>query len=147
MKTSDSGIDMIKSFEGLRLTAYKDSAGVWTIGYGHTKGARRGQRITAQQAEDFLREDLEVAERAVSGLGVRLNQARFDALVSFTFNLGGGWTRRSGLLTKINDKDWPRVPMEMTKWVHAGGRPLLGLARRRVAEAEMFVSAAVQSYR
>lgn len=140
MKTSQAGLNLIKRFEGCKLTAYQDSAGVWTIGFGHTQGVRRGQKINEQEALAFLKADLAEAEKTVSGLKIRLSQPQFDALVSFTFNLGPGWTRRSGLLTKLKARDWPRVPMELTKWVHAGGRPLLGLARRRAAEAELFVS-------
>ena len=139
MRTSSKGLGLIKHYEGLRLRSYRDSAGVWTIGYGHTKGVRPNQRITQQEADKFLKEDLADAEMAVSRIGQRFTQSQFDALVSFTFNLGPGWTRRSGLLNKVRAKDWARVPMEMTKWVHAGGKPLLGLARRRTAEAELFV--------
>ena len=140
MKTSKTGRTLIKSFEGLRLRSYRDSAAVWTIGYGHTKNVRPNQRITQEEAEELLKADLADAEKAVSALRLRLSQSQFDALVSFTFNLGPGWTRRSGLLNKVRAKDWARVPMEMTKWVHAGGKPLLGLARRRVAEVQLFIS-------
>ena len=139
MRTSDAGIALIKRYEGLRLEAYLDSAGVPTIGYGRTRGVKMGDTCTEEQAEAWLREDLEEAESHVSRVGA-LNQHQFDALVSFTYNLGPGWIGDSGLIRKIDSQDWPRVPMEITRWVHAGGKPLLGLARRRVAEAELFVS-------
>lgn len=139
MRTSDAGIALIKHYEGLELKAYQDSAGVWTIGHGHTKDVRRGQEISEDKALEFLRADLAEAESHVSRLRA-LNQNQFDALVSFTFNLGPGWIGDSGLIRAIEEQKWAYVPREMTRWVHAGGKPLLGLARRRVAEAALFVS-------
>lgn len=139
MRTSDAGIALIKHYEGCELRAYQDSAGVWTIGFGHTKGVREGDVCTEAAAEAWLREDLEDAESAVSRLGA-LNQNQFDALVSFTFNLGPGWIGDSGLIRAIEKQKWAYVPREMTRWIFAGGKPLLGLARRRVAEAALFVS-------
>lgn len=103
MQTSDKGIALIKGFEGLRLKAYKCSAGVWTIGYGHTKGVKEGQTITEAEAETLLREDLRTFEVGVSSLvTVFLHQCQFDALVSFAFNLGVGAIKGSTLLKKIN---------------------------------------------
>ena len=139
MKTGKAGIALIQRFEGLELEAYQDSAGVWTIGWGHTKDVRRGQVINEDKALELLRVDLAEAESAVSRLRA-LNQNQFDALVSFTFNLGSGWMGDSGLIRAIDEQKWAYVPREITRWVHAGGKPLLGLARRRVAEAELFVS-------
>src|SRR3546814_12847795 len=91
MQTSQRGIDLIKRFEGLRLTAYPDPAtggDPWTIGFGHTKGVKPGMVITAEKAESFLREDLREFEEAVERLvTVHLCQHQFDALIAFTFNV------------------------------------------------------------
>lgn len=140
MKTSQRGIDLIKEFEGKTLKAYRDVVGVLTIAFGHTKGVTEGMRITEQQAEDFLREDLEETEQAVNKLIKRkLTQYQFDAIVSFTFNLGVGNLLKSTLLKKvrINPND-PTIAIEFGKWIHAGGKPLEGLRRRRKAEAELY---------
>lgn len=140
MKISQRGIDLIKSFEGLSLKAYSDVVGVLTTGYGHTKDVVAGTRITEQQAEDFLREDLEESEQYVSKYVKRkLTQNQFDALVSFVFNCGVGNFLKSTLLkkVKINPND-PTIAMEFSKWIHAGGKPLEGLRRRRKAEAELY---------
>ena len=89
MKTGQAGIDLIKKFEGCRLTAYKCPAGVWTIGYGHTAGVKQGQKITAAQAEIYLKADLEKYEKKVDKYGsYNWNQNEFDALVSFAYNVG-----------------------------------------------------------
>jgi len=123
----------------LRLTAYQDSVGIWTIGYGHTKGVRPGQRITKAQAVAFLRQDVAWAEKAVNrAVKVNLSQSQFDALVSWTFNLGSGNLGRSTMLKRVNARNWRRVPCEMIRWNRAGGRVLRGLVRRRRAEAELF---------
>lgn len=140
MRTSQRGLDLIKGYEKLRLTAYKDSAGVWTIGYGHTRTAAPGMQITEDQADALLREDLRDAEDAVNALvTTRLNQGQFDALVSWTFNLGQGALAQSSMLDDVNAARHAYVPREMTRWVHAGGRPLKGLARRRVDEAKLYL--------
>ena len=141
MKTSATGLRLIKTIEGLRLRAYRDAKGVWTIGYGHTKGVRRGMTCTRRQAAQWLREDVASAEAAVTRLVTRrLRQCQFDALVSFVFNIGAGAFRRSTLRRVVNAGDHAYVPRELTRWVHAGGRPLLGLARRRVVEADLYLS-------
>lgn len=140
MQISQRGLDLIKRYEGYRAMAYKDSAGVWTIGYGHTRTAEPGMQITEDQAESLLRDDLTTAEAAVSDLvTARLNQNQFDALVSFAFNLGRGALSTSTLLKDVNGARHEYAPRELTRWVHAGGRPLLGLARRRVAEAQLYL--------
>lgn len=140
MTTSRLGLRLIKDFEGLRLAAYKCPAGVWTIGFGHTKGVKQGQVITEAQADDYLVEDIGPIERQLNNLGVNFRQEQFDALVSWIFNLGGGNFNNSTLKKKIladsKDED---ITAEFIKWVNAGGKPLVGLKRRRVAEANMFV--------
>ena len=139
MSLSQSGLNLIKSHEGLRTTAYKDPVGVWTIGYGHTGTAKPGQKITEAQAEQLLRQDVGWAEAAVrKNVKVPLTQGQFDALVSFTFNLGAGALSRSTLLKKLNAGDYAGAQAEFGKFVHAGGRVLPGLVRRRNEEAQMF---------
>lgn len=140
MNTSQDGIDLIKKFEGCKLKAYQDSVGVWTIGYGSTLGIKEGMRITQEQADDYLRQDLEDSESAVKRLiAVPLTQNEFDALVSFTFNLGAGNLSRSTLRNKLNGHDKAGAADEFPKWVNAGGKPLKGLVRRRNAERAMFL--------
>ena len=141
MKTSDKGIDFIKRHEALRLNAYLDAAGVWTIGYGHTGGVNSGDVISEKQAEEFLRADLATAERALNSTRLQLNQNQFDALVSFVFNLGAGNFARSTLLRKIksNPND-PTIRKEFERWVYAGGKVLNGLVRRRREEADLYFS-------
>ena len=109
------------------------------IGYGHTKGVKRGDEISVAQADNFLRQDVKVAERAVNrAVNVSINQDQFDALVSWTFNLGSGNLNRSTMLKRLNEKKFDEVPCEMIRWVYAGGKKLNGLVKRRYAEAELF---------
>ncbi len=141
MQISDSGIMLIKNFEGLRLTAYQCSAHVWTIGYGHTAGVKPGDTITEGQAEQFLRDDLDQFEAAVYRLvNVTLSQHQFDALVSFTFNLGEGNLKNSTLLKKLNAGDYSGAAEEFPRWNRADGRVVEGLTRRRLAERDMFLA-------
>lgn len=138
---SKQGLELIKHFEGLRLAAYKCSAGVWTIGYGHTGGVNPGDIIDEITAESLLRKDVAVSESAVSRLvSVPLNQHQFDALVSFVFNLGAGNFRTSTLLKKLNAGDYSGAADEFSRWINAGGKPLPGLARRREAERLLFLT-------
>ena len=136
---SKKGIELIKKYEGLRLTAYKCPAGVWTIGYGHTKGVKEGQKITNSQAEELLKEDLRVFENGVNKWNLQINQYQFDALVSFAFNLGLANLGKSTLLKKVqaNPQD-KTIKDEFLKWVNAGGSKIEGLVRRRNEEAEMY---------
>lgn len=144
MKTSDKGVALIKAHEGLRLTAYADPVGVWTIGYGHTTAAgppkvERGMKITDAGADAILRQDLAKFEGYVSSaVKVPLNQNEFDALVSFTFNLGPGNLRSSTLLKKLNAGDRAGAADEFLKWTKAGGKTLPGLVKRREAERALF---------
>lgn len=141
MQISQKGIDLIKHFEGVRLNAYQDSVGVWTIGYGHTKGVHAGMKITETEAENFLKQDLATFEAGVSNLvKVSVNQDQYDALVSFAFNLGLGTLTGSTLLHKLNAKDYHGAAEEFGKWVHAGHQVLPGLVSRRKAEEELFLA-------
>lgn len=139
--TSQTGINLIKSFESLRLEAYKDSVGVWTIGYGHTSGVYEGMKITEAQAEAYLRADLSTAENAVNTkVTYSIVQHQFDALVSFTFNVGTGNFGGSTLLKKLNAGDVSGAADQFDVWIYAGGKVLNGLVNRRAAEKELFLN-------
>lgn len=134
MKTSDRGIALIKSFEGCRLTAYLCPNGVWTIGYGHTAGVSNGQVITQEQAESFLKSDLDKYEKYVIATGLKLNQNQFDALVSFTYNCGAG-----NLKKLIANRTLSEIAEAMLLYNKSNGKALAGLTRRRHAERELFL--------
>lgn len=138
--TSRPGIDLIKRFEGCRLQAYLCPAGVWTIGFGHTgTDVHEGKRITMEEAERLLRDDLAHFERRVQQLVTApLTQGQFDALVSFAFNVGLGAFERSTLLKKLNAEDYRGAAAQFSVWTKAGGRDLPGLIRRRREEKAMF---------
>ena len=147
---SDDGIELIKRFEGLHkvqpdglISSYRCAAGVWTIGWGSTKGIRSGMKITVEEAEEKLRDDLKTAESAVKQhVSVPLSQGQYDALVSFIFNLGSGNFRSSSLLKRLNRGLYDDVPEQLLRWNKArvGGKltVLRGLTRRRAAEAAIF---------
>lgn len=139
MQTSNIGIDFIKKHEGFRADAYKCPADVWTIGYGHTLDVKPTDKITQAQGEHFLRQDVEFAEREINKHNLQLNQHQFDALVSFTFNVGIGNFRRSTLLkkAKVNPND-PTIRDEFHRWKFASGKPLAGLVKRRKLEADLY---------
>jgi lysozyme len=140
MKISQKGIDLIKKFEGCKLYAYRDSVGVATIGYGHTKGVKMGMGITQQQAETFLKEDIVPVERVLNGMGINYTQGQFDALTSWIFNLGQGNFKSSTMYKYIVAKKSDiEITDQMVKWHKAGGKPLLGLKKRRCDEANMFL--------
>lgn len=140
MTTSNQGKNLIKEAEGLRLDAYRCPAGIPTIGWGHTKGVKLGQHITVQQAEDMLVEDIAPIERLLNGLKINFRQEQFDALVSWIFNFGEGKFKGSTMYKRIiaNAKD-EEITDQLVKWINAAGRPLLGLMKRRVAEANLFI--------
>lgn len=144
MKISNEGIALIKKFEGCKLVAYRDSVGIPTIGIGHTRGVKMGMKITEAQAEDFLREDIAYCEKVLNGISTTFTQNEYDALCSWVFNLGVGSFTKSTMYKRIVSKaSKESVTDEMVKWVFAGGRSLLGLKRRRVAEANMFIGRAL----
>lgn len=140
MKTSQRGIDLIRQFEGERLSAYLCPAGIPTIGVGHTgPDVHMGMRITAAQSEALLKQDLAKFETGVEKLVTHpITQDQFDALVSFSFNLGLGALKGSTLLKKLNAGDFQGASNEFSKWVNAGGQRLQGLVRRRAAEQMLF---------
>lgn len=136
LAVSTTGIELIKHFEGLELQAYRDPVGIWTIGYGHTATAKDGMTVTKAEADELLRRDLRGAAADVrSAVTVTLSTNQFDALVSWTFNLGIGNLKKSTLLKVLNQGDHERVPDEMRRWTYAGGQQFDGLIRRRNAEA------------
>ena len=139
-RISQKGINLIKEFEGFRHNAYQDSVGVWTIGYGHTLTARQGMKISRTEGEELLKKDLVRFEKAVRRVNVPLNQNQFDALVSFAFNVGVGAFGGSTLLKRLNKGDYQGAANELMRWVHAGGRQLRGLVRRRQHEQQLFLS-------
>ena len=138
MKTSQRGINLIKQFEGVRLTAYKCPAGVYTIGYGHTRGVQRGMKITEEEASAFLTDDLFNSEKAVERYDsvYHWNQNEFDALVSFTFNCGAANLRA---LLRNGRRNRSQIAAALPLYRKAGGKVLKGLERRRAAEKALFL--------
>ncbi|WP_261132438.1 lysozyme [Serratia quinivorans] len=152
MAISDKGIEFIKKEEGLRLAAYLDSVGIWTIGYGHTGGVIPGSSISREQAEYLLREDIRGFEKIINNeVKVPLNQNQFDALVSFIFNVGPGRKgvksglitlkdgRPSTLLRCLNNGQYRDAANAFNSWVYAGGVVLKGLVNRRERERSLFL--------
>ena len=136
-------IELIQKYEGLKLSSYLCPAKIWTIGYGTTrikgKAVTSGMTCTEQQAEEYLRDDLQVFAQAVKQLvKVPLNDNQFSALLSFTYNLGVGALEKSTLLKKLNEGSYGAAQAEFLKWIRAGGKILPGLVRRRSEEAELF---------
>lgn len=147
MKTSQNGINLIKSFEDLKLESYKCPAGIWTIGYGHTANVKPNQKISELQADTLLAIDLQRFENAVNNLvAVPLTQNQFDALVSFVFNVGiGDKIKKTGfisstLLTLLNSGDYNGAAEQFKRWNKSKGKVLNGLTHRRKAERELFLS-------
>ena len=144
MNVSERGLDLIKSFEGCRLAAYPDPGSPdgepWTIGWGTTRGVRKGMTITQEEADLLLAEDVSAFERAVNRMvRVPLNQNQFDALVSFTYNVGPGAFGSSTLLRLLNEGDYEGAAGNFGRWVMGGsGETLPGLVRRRASERALF---------
>ena len=137
MTDIDTSIE--KRNEGCSLIAYRDSVGVWTIGYGHTNGVLPGDTCTPLKAELWLLDDLQNALHAVEdNVKVPLTQEQLSALVDFVFNVGEGNFEHSTLLKKINALDFEGAAEEFKKWDHAGGKVLVGLTRRRAEEEALF---------
>ena len=139
MRASQTLINQIKKFEACVLTTYQDSVGVWTIGYGHTNGVKKGDKITQYQAEQFLKEDLAKFE-AVANKCKRLStQGKYDAVVDFIYNCGPANWNSSTLKKYIESgrKTW-ECQEEFLKWVYAKKVKLGGLVTRRIWEANRF---------
>ncbi|MEJ0009880.1 MAG: lysozyme [Alphaproteobacteria bacterium] len=141
MRTSEAGIALIKHFEGFSALPYRCPAGYLTIGYGHLLTGAKGEpaQLDAAGAETLLRADLRLAEEAVGRLIARaLAQCQFDALASFTFNLGAGALQRSTLRRCVDRGEDRGAAQQFLRWVFARGRKLPGLVRRRSAEAALY---------
>ena len=139
MKLGERGTEILKYFEGCKLTAYQDSVGVWTIGYGHTKGVYDGMTITQDQAEQMLLSELEEYEGYIENMvTVPITQNQFDSLVVWVYNLGPTNFKNSTLLKELNAGNYNAAGQEITRWNKAGGKVLAGLVKRREAEAELF---------
>ena len=140
MKTSAEGLSLIKKFEGCELYAYQCSAGVWTIGYGHTKDVEPGMQITKEDADEMLVEELHEYESYVNDfVTAPLSQNQYDALVSWVYNLGPANLKASTMLKVLNAGEYEEVPAQMKRWNKAGGKVLEGLIRRREAESLLFL--------
>lgn len=144
MKISNTGINLIRGFEDLRLKAYDDGVGVWTIGYGTTVingvKVKKGDICTIEQAKSYMAQDLKKFESAVNtAVKVTLNQNQFDALVSLTYNIGIGAFKGSTLLMLLNAKDYKHAAEQFQRWNRGGGRVLNGLIKRRKIEMELFL--------
>ena len=147
MRISPRGLSLLKQFEGCILVPYKDSAGLWTIGYGHLIADGRTlpdsakYKLTQKQADMLLQYDVIPRERAVERLcTVPLNQNEFDALVSFVFNLGAGCFQRSTIRQKLNRGDRAGAAKVLLRYNRAGGKVIKGLVNRRMAEFKLFMS-------
>lgn len=134
-------LEIIKTFEGLRLEAYLCPANVWTIGYGHTKTARKGMKITNEEAEKLLKEDIIWVKSCIdSAVKTELSANQVAAVYSFIYNVGAGAFRSSTLLRKLNQGDYTGAADEFPRWNKAGGKVIKGLIRRRKTEREVFLS-------
>ncbi len=146
MTTSEAGVKFIEVFEGFRSNAYLDQGGVATIGFGHTSGVKEGDTCTMAQAEQWLKEDLSNAERTVNALAgqfVDLTQNEFDALVSLTFNIGGGNFSQSTVLRELREGEPAKAADAFLMWDKIKGIPNTGLHRRRTAEKALFLNQTV----
>lgn len=140
MKTSPQGIALIREFEGFRAEAYRDPVGIWTIGYGFTKGVRQGDTMTREQADQRLRVELADYEAGVlRATGGNLTQAQFDALVSFAWNVGVNGMAGSSVIKAHVRGDHQAAARAFALWNKAGGKVWPGLTRRRAAEAALYL--------
>ena len=144
MKLNKAGIDLIKKFEGCKLTAYPDPAtggDPWTIGWGSTKGVKKGDVWTQKQADDALATECEEWCKGILKLvKAQLNDNQFSALVSFVHNVGLGNFGKSTMLKLINQNKLKEASEEFVKWNKAAGKVMAGLTKRRQAEKDLFIS-------
>ena len=145
MHVSPSGVDLICNFEGLRLKAYDDGVGVWTIGFGTTKypngiRVKKGDTCTLEQAKAYMQNDLKSFEQTVNtAVKVPLNQNQFDALVSLAYNIGSTAFKNSTLVKQLNEGNYKAATNQFNAWVNAGGKRMQGLVNRRAAERALFL--------
>lgn len=139
MLISEDGINLIRQHEGCRLEAYPCPGGVWTVGYGHTRSAHAGLKITQAQAEELLKSDVDKVNMALQKyIQVSLEQRQWDALGSFVFNVGEGAFARSSLLKLLNQGQFADIPAQLMRWTYAKGQQWPGLVRRRRDEAALW---------
>ena len=139
MQISKEGLALIKKFEGCELEAYKCPAGVWTIGFGTIKDVKEGDRITKDEANHLLEEEMIEYESYIDDMvDVELNQSQYDALCAWVYNLGPSNFGSSTLLKVLNEGKYEEVPQQIKRWNKANGEVLTGLIRRREAEALLF---------
>jgi lysozyme len=141
-RINQAGLALIKTFEGLRLTAYRCPAGVWTIGYGHTgPDVMPAQRISQERADQLLRGDLDQFEAGVERalVGAETTDNQFAAMVSLAFNIGLGAFQRSTVLRQHRAGHHIRAAAAFLMWVKGGGKTLSGLVRRRGAERALYL--------
>lgn len=139
MRISQNGIDLIKRFEGCRTKAYQDTGGVYTIGWGHIKGVKRGDTAMLAECEKFLQDDLADAEEALSDLvKVPLHQNQYDALCAFVFNVGKKRFESSTLLKKLNAGLFDQAAAQFLRWIYDNGKVITGLVNRRQSESDLF---------
>lgn len=145
MHVSPSGVDLICNFEGLRLKAYDDGVGVWTIGYGTTKypngiRVKKGDTCTLEQAKAYMQNDLKAFEQTVNNtVKVPVSQNQFDALVSLAYNIGSTAFKNSTLVRQLNEGNYKAAANQFNVWVNAGGKRMQGLVNRRAAERTLFL--------
>lgn len=139
MRINAAGIEIIRNAESLRLEAYLCPGGVWTIGWGHTRGVYPGMTCTEEQAELWLEQDIESSEKAIHELiTVPLNKNQFSALVSWAFNVGWGRVHDSTLRRLLNQGKYDTVPEQLRRWVRAAGQVMRGLVSRREREIDLW---------
>ena len=139
MRASQTLINQIKKFEACVLTAYQDAKGVWTIGYGHTAGVKKGDKITLYQAEQFLKEDLQKFEAEANKCKRITTQGKYDAILDFIYNCGPANFNSSTLKKYIEcGKATWEIQEQFLRWVNSGGKKLGGLVSRRIWEAARF---------
>lgn len=139
MRPSEGLYGFLKQWEKLRLKAYQDSGGVWTIGYGHTADVGEGDECTEADADNWLAEDVDEAWYGIDPhIKVTLAQHEMDAVTSLAFNIGVGAFLKSTLLRRLNDGDFGAAADEFLKWNKVGRSVVVGLTRRRTAEKMMF---------
>lgn len=139
MRINQDTVDLVKQWEGLRLIAYQDTGGVWTIGYGHTRNVHKGMKISIAQAEEWLREELEsFAEQVADLITVVVNPNQFGACVSLAYNIGITAFKKSTLLRKLNMGDFDAAADEFSRWIYDNGKVIQGLKNRRKDEQALF---------
>lgn len=139
MRPSMNAVNLIAKWEGFEPEAYRDVVGIWTIGFGHTKDVKEGDKISYYDAIALLKKEVAYFARGVElNVKVPVTQNMFDALTSFTYNLGIGNLKRSTLLRKLNREDYEGAAREFKRWNRAGGKVYRGLTSRRLEEEELF---------